>query len=136
MIYCIRVKNNMEDKMENYKVMAKVFADCNNLYNDNGRNLDYKGEFEDFESFRKTLLTSVRYYNWFDARRVLESCRYVIEKAKGKLKFALAREGSPAIYVKLESINDANYFEEDGIGPVFNCDEFSVNDNEIRMWWD
>ena len=117
--------------MRNFKRMAKVFADCNNIYDDDKCCLNFRGEFEDFESFRKTLLTSVRRYNNFNARDVLYTLRNIIKDAKGKIEIALAREHSVAIYFKVSNIEDMDL--------LFNIlwyDEHIIESNILRLWWD
>lgn len=107
-----------------------MYADC---WSDETREreLDSKGDYlnaKDFLYAAKTFIPGG--YNVFDSRVASRVVRMFGMNAK----YSLSREGSVAVYVKTPDIK--NFRNTEKFRETIAADEFSIEGNEIRIWWD
>lgn len=110
--------------------VGKMYADCW-ADDPSNRDLSSKGDYlnpKDFLYAAKTFIPGG--YNQFDSRVAAGVVRMFGMSAK----YSLSREGSVAVYVKtpdLKMFKNTEKFRE-----KIAADEFSIEGNEIRIWWD
>ena len=114
---------------------AKAFADTILPWEEgkNIRNLAWQGEYADGEMFLKQS-EIVGKYNLFSP----DVAREIVDFFPEGTQFRLAREGSVAVYIKLDGACQM-YIKLRG-NPLndgcFLSDEIHLEKEELRLWWD
>lgn len=116
---------------ESLKKIGDAYSDDWSNVGYSKRNLDFKGDFLNVKDFLYAVQTFIpNGYNEFD----FHVASRVVRLFGMNAKYSLSREGSVAVYVQTPDIKKFKNGEK--YRRQIAADEFSIEGNEIRIWWD